>query len=461
MTLANVRLWGRQIGAIQWDAERSVGVFQYDPRFARSNIQVAPVMIPLAPDPWSFPSLRGTSFLGLPGLLADSLPDKFGNRLIDAWLTSQGRSPNSMNPVERLCYIGRRGMGALEFEPASGPTDGSSRHVDIEMLTSLANRVLDERAELSDLANPALNKRAELTSLANQARDERAKLSGRLQGEQDHDALQDILRVGTSAGGARAKALLAWNPATGEFRSGQIDELDGFEYWLLKFDGMHNNRDREVTDPLGYGLIEYAYARMAVAAGIDMAPCRLHHEGGRHHFMTRRFDRTETGKKLHMQSLAALRHFDYDDPASYSYEQAMETIRLISSAPAADLEQQFLRAAFNVIARNQDDHVKNIAFLMTPDGSWRLSPAYDITYAWNPQGKYTGRQQMSLNGKRDDFTADDIAALARTADIKPRRMRTLLEQIRDSVNRWTEFAREAGVESERAARIGRGHRVGF
>jgi serine/threonine-protein kinase HipA len=430
MTNAKVMLWGSQIGAVEWDADRGMGVFQYEPRFARSGIEVAPLMMPLAPDPYSFPALKG-AFHGLPGLVADSLPDRFGTRLVDAWLASQGRSAESMNPVERLCYTGRRGMGALEFEPDKGPAPGQSHALDIEALTRLANQVLDERAALA----------------------------GTLNGGSDHDALQDILRVGTSAGGARAKALLAWNPQTGEFRSGQIDSLDGFEYWLLKFDGVNNNRDREVADPLGYGLVEYAYSCMAKAAGIQMQPCRLHQEGGRHHFMTLRFDRSTLGKKLHMQSLAALRHFDYNDPSSYSYEQAMETIRRISAQPLADLEQQFLRAVFNVVARNQDDHVKNIAFLMKPDGSWRLAPAFDLTYAYNPQGSYTGRQQMSLNGKRDGFEPADLAALASTADIKPRRMKVLLEQVVEAVRRWPGFAEEAGVGSDRIERIAKAHRL--
>lgn len=430
MTIAKVNLWGRQIGAVEWNEERAFGVFQYDPEFARSDIQVSPIIMPLAATPYSFPSLR-ESFHGLPGLVADSLPDKFGNRLIDQWLATQGRTPGSMNPVERLCYIGRCGMGALEFEPEQGPLNKGNKQVDIAALTRLASLVLNERAELA----------------------------GQLNGKNDQSDLQEILRVGTSAGGARAKALLAWNPQTGEFRSGQLDKIAGFEYWLLKFDGVSNNRDKEVVDPLGYGLIEYAYSQMAKAAGIEMTACRLHQEGGRHHFMTQRFERTPDGKKIHMLSLAALRHFDYNDPSSYSYEQAIETIRKISANPGQDLEQQFLRTVFNVLARNQDDHVKNIAFLMQPDGSWRLSPAFDLTYSYNPQGSYTGRHQMSLNGKRENFQFADFQAVAKASDIKAKRMGLLINQVIASVHRWEDFSSAAGVQEESIAKIKKTHRL--
>jgi serine/threonine-protein kinase HipA len=432
MNHASVLLWGRQIGAVEWDESRQLGVFQYIPQFAGSGIQVAPLTMPLSPTPYSFPTLR-EAFHGLPGLLADSLPDKFGTRLINAWLAMQGRPEGSMNAVERLCYTGHRGMGALEFEPDQGPEAVTGRDVDIEALTRLANRMLDERAALA----------------------------GTLAGKNDRVNLQEILRVGTSAGGARAKALLGWNPQTGEFRSGQLDLPAGFEHWLLKFDGISNNRDHELADPMGYGLIEYTYALMASEAGIEMMPCRIHTEGGRHHFMTRRFDRTQAGKKLHMQSLAAMRHFDFNDPLSYSYEQAMETIRRISAEPAHDLRQQFLRAVFNVVARNQDDHVKNIAFLMRPDGSWRLAPAFDLTYAYNPQGSYTGRHQMSLNGKRDNFELNDLLALASSADIKARQAKNLIQQVTSSVERWKGMAEEQKVHGVRIKKIANTHRIGF
>lgn len=424
MTMARVNMWGRQIGAVVWDEERALGVFQYTEEFAASGIKVSPITMPPATAPYSFPGIA-ESFKALPGLLADSLPDKFGHRVIDAWLATQGRLPGSMNPVERLCYIGPRGMGALEFEPSNAASKSADRTVDISALTKLANRVVDQRSELA----------------------------GHLGGEFDAEALQDILRVGTSAGGARAKALLAWNPVTGEFRTGQLDASSGFEHWLLKFDGISNNSDKELADPQGYGRIEFAYHLMARAAGIEMMPCRLHDEGGRSHFMTQRFDRTATGKKLHMQSLAALCHFDYDDPASYSYEQAMLTIRQISAQVPKDCQQQFLRAVFNIIARNQDDHVKNIALIMNSEGKWTLSPAFDLAYAWNPKGAYTGEHQMSVNAKRDHFTMDDLLALARAAGIKPTRAKQLVEQVTQAVMGWEGFAKEAGVAQERVRQI--------
>lgn len=430
MTFANVFLWGVQIGAVEWNPDRSLGIFQYAPDFVGSSVELSPFQMPLSSVPYSFPGLPG-AFHGLPGLLSDSLPDKFGHRLIDAWLAQQGRPPGSMNPVERLCYIGRRGMGALEFQPAAGPQKSPDGSLEISRLVALANAVLSEREQLS----------------------------GCLGESRDEEALNDILRVGTSAGGARAKALVAWNPDTGEFRSGQIDGVPGFSQWLLKFDGIGNNRDKELADPAGYGRIEYAYHLMALEAGIEMTDCRLHHEGGRSHFMTRRFDRAADGGKVHMQSLAALRHFDYNDPSSYSYEQAMQTIRNLCNHPQHDAERQFSRAAFNVIARNQDDHVKNIAFLMGQDGAWALSPAYDVTYAWNPDGPFTGRQQMSVNGKRDDFERSDLMALARNGGIKPAKARALIDRVVGAVRRWPDFAAVAGVDEDKARRIQKSHRL--
>lgn len=433
-TDASVVLWGREIAAVSWLEEDGYAVFQYDPEFAGSGIEISPLAMPLSPDPYSFPALPKQTFKGLPGLLADALPDKYGDRLINIWLAKQGRTPASFNPVERLCYVGRRGMGALEFKPAVGGTGRTPSTVDVSDLVRLANLVLDEKQSLQ----------------------------GVLAGENDLAAIDDILRVGTSAGGARAKAILAWNPDTGEFRHGQIDAGEGFEHWLMKFDGVENNRDKEDPDPQGYGQIEYAYYLMAVDAGIDMMPCRLHHEGGRSHFMTRRFDRpiTDDGgsRKLHMQSLCALQHFDFNDPSGYSYEQAILTIRQLGlGAPA--LEQQFLRAVFNVLARNQDDHVKNIAFLMDQDGSWSLSPAFDVMYSYNPGGQWTGQHQMSLNGKRDLFDYRDLIAFADTASIKLTKAKTLIAQVAEAVENWGRYAKEAGVDDASSAKIARTHRT--
>ena len=428
---ALVKLWGRTIGAVTWQEDRACAIFEYETHFQQSGIEVSPITMPIRQAIYQFPELR-SSFSGLPGLVADSLPDKFGHRLIDAWLASQGRQPGSMNPVERLCYIGRRGMGALEFEPATGPQDDLDSGIDVGALTALANTVLSQRGELSGMINGSA---------------------------EDQAQLQNILRVGTSAGGARAKALLLWNRSTGEFRSGQLAGPDGFEHWLLKFDGIHDNRDRELADPLGYGRLEYAYYLMAVAAGIQMKECRLHEEGGRAHFMTRRFDRTDDGKKIHMLTLAALCHYDYNDPLSYSYEQAMLAIRQICENPIQDAEQQFLRAVFNVMARNQDDHVKNITFLMDPSGRWRLSPAYDVAYAYNPDGAFTRRHQMSINGKRDQFVMDDLTALAVAGAIKPARAKKLVRQVRDSLDGWSGYIAAARVDEQMAEGARHAHRL--
>ena len=428
MTDASVELWGKQIGAVSWLADRGVGVFQYTPEFAQSGIQVAPLTMPLRTAPYEFPELSYESFKGLPGMLSDSLPDKFGNALINMWLAQQGRDAKSFNPVERLCYIGTRGIGALEFKPVVSDSPSSSRKVKIERLVELSNRVLDERLDLH----------------------------GSLHGTDDVKAIEDILRVGTSAGGARAKAVLAWNETTGEFRSGQVEVDDesgeGFSYWLMKFDGVEKNSDKELADPLGYGRIEYAYYLMAKDAGITMADCRLHQEGQRAHFMTRRFDRTRKGNKLHYQSLGAIKHFDFEMAGAYSYEQAIIAIKQLD-LHIEDVEQQVRRAFFNIIARNQDDHVKNIGFLMNQEGEWRLSPAFDVAYSYNPQGAWTSQHQMSLNGKRDNFSQDDLITFAKMAGIKKYRAKQFIEQILEVVSRWGDYAREAGVFEEHVGKV--------
>ncbi len=421
---ARVLLWGSVIGAVTWLEDREVGVFQYAPDFLGSGIQLAPLMMPLGEFPYEFPALARNTFKGLPGLIADSLPDKFGNAIIDAWLASQGRTAASFHPVERLCYIGSRGMGAFEFEPATLGPPASTNALEVANLVGLANQILDERASLG----------------------------GVFTSSDDREVIEDILRVGTSAGGARAKAILAWNPETNEFRSGQVDVEGGFEHWLMKFDGVSNNRDKKLADPMGYGKIEYAYHLMAVEAGIKMAPCRLHHEGGRSHFMTKRFDRSAKGSKRHMQSLGAIAHYDYNQPASYSYEQALQVIRRLG-LPREDLDQQVLRAMFNVAGRNHDDHVKNIAFLMNRRGKWRLSPAFDIPYAWDPRGEWTPRHQMSVNGKRDEFEREDLIALANVAGIKKARANEMVDRVIETVRRWPDFAEKAGVDDARAAEI--------
>jgi serine/threonine-protein kinase HipA len=325
--------------------------------------------------------------------------------------------------VERLCYTGRRAMGALEFEPAVDIKLDKSVPVEVGELVVLARTMLSQRADLQ------ANLRADTS-----------------------DALLDIIRVGTSAGGGRPKAVIAVNDETGEVRSGQVEAPPGFDHWILKFDGV---RDSQLGETAGYGRVEYAYYRMALACGIEMTECRLLEEADRAHFMTRRFDRPDGGRKLHLQSLCALAHFDFNHAGAYSYEQAFQVMRELR-LPYPDAEQQYRRMVFNIIARNQDDHTKNIAFLMDPEGQWRLSPAYDVTYAYNPSGDWTSRHQMTVAGKREGFEREDLLQVGREMSInKPA---DIVGEVRDEVGRWGEFAGEAGVPSEKVAAIGATHR---
>jgi serine/threonine-protein kinase HipA len=431
-TVAEVRLWGRTIGAVSLEEGTGVAAFQYDPAFLASGIELSPITMPLSPRIYQFPSLPAVSFHGLPGLLADSLPDKFGNALIDAWLATQGRRPESFNAVERLCYIGVRGMGALEFAPARGPPLQRSAKVNVDELVKLASEVLTHRASLQVSFAPGRR----------------------------HDGLQEMLRVGTSAGGARAKAIVAWNRNSNEVRSGQVKAPAGFDYWLLKFDGVSANKDKELEDPKGYTVIEYAYALMAANAGIEMSECALMEEGGRRHFMTRRFDRLSDGGKLHMQSLAALAHFDFNSAGAYSYEQALDVIKRLGLSMQAR-DQQFRRMIFNVVARNQDDHVKNIAFLMDKTGAWSLSPAFDVTYAYNPTGLWTSRHQMTINGKTDDFTREDFKSVAQVAGLKRGRSDVILTEVINTVKEWPRYAKRAGVLSSQRDKIAQTLRLKF
>ena len=430
MTIAEVRLWGRTIGAVALADGAAIANFEFDPRFLRTGIETAPLTMPLSDRVYRFPALPRASFHGLPGLLADSLPDAFGRALIDAWLATQGRTPDSFNAVERLCYVGSRGMGALEYLPALGPRATRRKRLEVDRLVQLASDILRRRAGVQ------------------------ASLAGC-----DSDAFQDVLRVGTSAGGARAKAVVAWNPETNEVRSGQVEAGAGFEHWLIKFDGVGGEQGEEADGARGYGVIEYAYHRMACDAGIRMAECRLFEEGGRRHFMTRRFDRPAGGAKLHMQSLGALAHFDFRAAGAHSHEQAILTIRRLGLS-IRTVEEQFRRMAFNVFARNQDDHVKNVAFLMDRAGNWSLAPAFDMTYAFRPAGRWTSTHQMTLNGKRDGFTLEDFRACARTASMKRGRADAICREVREVVSRWPDYADDAGVDPDRRDRIRRALRVG-
>ncbi len=419
MTTAEVWLWGTRIGAVTLPAGEQFASFEYDPDFLPSGINLSPLKMPPGRQVYRFPALALESFQGLPGLLADALPDKYGNALIDAWLATQGRTGADFNAIERLSYTGMRGMGALEFIPAQGPVFNTAEKVRIDALVTLASEVLAHRSEL--------------------------KVS--LTGNDKVDALREILRVGTSAGGARAKAIIAWNPQTNDVCSGQVRAPEGFEYWLMKFDGVDNNKDHDLADPLGYGAIEYAYSRMAVEAGIEMSECRLFEEGPRRHFMTRRFDRLADGDKLHMQSLAALLHLDFNQPGAHAYEQAFAAIRELGLGQDT-LTQQFRRAVFNIVGRNQDDHVKNIAFLMDRGGQWRLSPAFDVSWSYNPNGRWTAQHQMSLGGKRDGFTLGDLMAAGKAAGLSRRAVNQVVSDVIDSVSHWRKIAQKVGVRRD-------------
>ena len=418
---AEVLLWGARIGFVSHAGDAPCAEFVYDPAFRGAGLEPSPLVMPVSDARYSFSTLPWQSFRGLPGMLADSLPDKFGNAVLDGWLKAQGREPGTLSPIERLCYTGSRGMGALEFRPALFDSDDAAEAVRVDDLARLAAEVLRAR------------------------QDARAELHGELK----HYA--PILKVGSSAGGARAKALIGWNEDTGEVRSGQTRLPEGFGYWLLKFDGLDGNGDKEGNDRSGYGRIEYAYHLMARAAGIEMSECRLW--DGRH-FMTRRFDRLPGGGKMHMQSLAALAHLDFNDPTANSYEQAFRVARAVT-ADARAQEQLFRRMCFNVLAWNCDDHVKNVAFLMDRAGAWSLAPAFDATYAYNPEGAWTGAHQMSVNGKRRSIAEEDLLAASQVAGLKSRWAKEVLEQVRAAISRWSDFAAEAKVHPDFAEEIGR------
>lgn len=417
-TTAEIRLWGTTIGGVYLPENSDVAFFEYDKNFIKSDIEISPIMMPLSNRVYSFPELSRSSFHGLPGLLSDSLPDKFGNAIINAWLAQQGRDAQSFNVIERLCYTGTRGMGALEYIPVSGPVATDYNNIELERLIKLASAILSEKSKLSITMQ-----------------------------EPNDIAMRQILQIGTSAGGARAKAVIAWNEKTGEIRSGQIKATEGFKYWLIKFDGISNNKDKELADPQGFGCIEYAYYKLAQKASITMSECRILKEGERRHFITRRFDRTEKGEKIHMQSLAALAHYDFDLAGANSYEQAFAICRRLN-IPEIEIEQLFRRMVFNIVFQNNDDHVKNISFLMDKTGKWRLSPAYDITYSYNPYGMWTSKHQMTINGKRENITLDDIKEIGKTARLIQGRAKSIALEISDLTNQWEEIANSAGVNGE-------------
>lgn len=428
MVVANVFLWDKHVGAVLWNADKGYATFEYEAGFLKSGLDVAPLTMSLANAGkgtiFQFAQLPKETFHGLPGLLSDALPDRFGNQLIDLWLASQGRDKGSMSPVERLCYLGTRGMGALEFQPTERNEKEPSKGLEIGALVELSKKALSMKESLdSHFSN------------------------------EDAETFADIIRVGTSAGGARAKAVIAYNEKTGDVRSGQLISPPGFEHWLIKFDGVTNE---QLGDPKGYGRIEYAYYKMAVDSGIQMMPSKLLEENGRAHFMTKRFDRIANNEKLHMQTLCGLCHFDYNNPEAYAYEQAFQAMRQLR-LPYSDAEQLYTRMVFNVVARNQDDHTKNISFLMDKSGRWSLSPAYDVTYAYNPENKWIGKHQLAVNGKRENITREDLLSVAKQMNIK--KPKEIIEKVTSVVGDWNVYAQEAGVPKNQIAALGKTHLV--
>ncbi|GHT34087.1 toxin HipA [Bacteroidia bacterium] len=420
---ANITIWGNLVGIVSWDNARQMASFEYDPKFVAGNLDLSPIKMPLeAGKIYSFPELNAKTYNGLPGLLADSLPDKFGNALINKWLAEQGRDADSYNPIERLLYQGKRGMGALEFEPAERIAANTSSRIELEHLITAARNALSAKEQLN-------------TGLTNA------------------EELAQIIKVGTSAGGARAKAVIAFNEKTGEIRSGQTNAPEGFSHWLIKLDGVTNN---ELGDPQHFGQIEYAYYKMAIACGIEMSASRLLSENGRYHFMTRRFDRVGNKEKIHMHTLCGMAHFDFNAPGAYSYEQLFQTMRTLR-LPYHDAEQVFRRMTFNIAARNQDDHTKNFSFLMDKTGRWRLSPAYDMTYSYNPSGEYTAFHQLSINGKRGGFTKDDLLHVAKSMNIK--KPAEIIEEVINTVSQWRKIAAELEIPNETIIMIERTHFV--
>lgn len=413
---AFVNIWNRRVGAISWDNEQGVSSFEFDINFLDSNCDISPIMMPLSRGNRIF-TFRETqnsiTFKGLPGLLADILPDKYGNTLINNWLIRQGRPVNSLNPVEILCFIGNRGMGALEFEPVNPKPNNNSTKIEIDSLVDVAEQILSGRMDFK-------------TNIT----------------EAEEKALYDILKIGSSVGGARAKALIAYNEKTGEVRSGQAKAPKGFSYWLIKFDGV---TDSQFGSSAGYGRVEMAYYKMAKAAGINMMESRLLFENNRAHFMTKRFDRTSNNEKLHVQTFCAMRHYDFNEVTLYSYEELFETMRELGlTYPEA--QELFRRMVFNVVSKNCDDHTKNFAFLMDKTGEWRLSPAYDVCHAYRPGSDWVSQHALSINGKRKNFTREDLLSIGRSMNIK--NSNSIINDVLEVCSSWDTYADEVQVDEK-------------
>lgn len=418
--VASVKIWGELVGAVKWDDHQKIGVFEYAPKFIKQEWELSPIKMPL-PAPrqgriFQFPQLRATNttntFKGLPGLLADALPDRYGNELINVWLAQQGRPADSMNPVEKLCFIGRRGMGALEFEPAQATNPESSQPLEIASLIQTARQILDKKEAFQVYL------------------------------EEEEQALKQVISIGTSAGGARPKAVIAYNKETGEVRSGQADAPEGFEHWLLKLDGVS---DAQFGESSGWGRIEYAYYLMAKDCGLQMTTCKLLEENGRAHFMTKRFDREGHNTKHHIQTLCGLQHYDYTQLQSFSYEQIFQTMRSLR-LDYAQAEQMFRRMVFNILATNCDDHTKNFSFRLRKGQKWELSPAYDICYSFDEKNVWVNQQTLSVNGKYQSINREDLLIIAKDNSIK--KGDKIITEINTIVNNWLHYAEIAKVRDD-------------
>ena len=419
-TTAEVYLWGTRVGIIHQDLSKTYASFEYDTNFLKSGIEISPIMMPLSSIVYEFPLLSGEPFFGMPGLVVDSLPDTFGNKVIEQWLLSQGKSIKDFTAIDRLCYTGKRGMGALEYVPASSEVGDIDENINVSEMVKFASDILNQRKTVS------LNADEKLTYL-------------------------QLVQVGSSAGGARAKALIAWNENTNEIRSGQLELDRNYDYWLMKFDNVSKNGDYGLEDVPEYTLIEYAYYKMALDAGIDMNECRIYSNAGENHFMTKRFDRV-SGKKVHMQSLGAMAHISYKEPGICSYEMAAEYMREIN-LPMKDVEQFFSRMVFNCIAVNQDDHVKNVSFLMDRTGTWRLSPAYDVTYSYDITNKWLSAHQMTINGKKKNICLEDILASGEKMGLRKKKCMDIIFRVSSTVTDFEKYAEECNIREKTYADI--------
>lgn len=407
--IARVNLYGQPVGTFRWDNNRQLAHFEYAESFIGKGLEPSPILMPVRQGRiYSFSDIGRETFKGLPGMLADSLPDTYGRALFDRWLALTGRS--SGNAVETLCFLGKRCMGALEFEPAMDAPYNPDVRIELDSLVEVASEALSEKEEFG----------------ANLEEDKKA-------------AIAEIVRLGTSAGGQRAKAIIAYNPLTGEVRSGQIEAPEGFDYYLIKLDGV--TAEAGFRETQNFGRLEYSFYRLVKECGIEMSDCSLIEENGRAHFLTKRFDR-QNGEKIHMQTLCGIAHYDYRNPRSYSYEQAFNVMRALR-LPYSQAQEMYRRMVFNVVIRNQDDHTKNISFLMDRQGKWTLSPAYDMGFAYNPKGGWTAQHQMSINGKFDNITRQDLLEFAKRNNIKE--ASEIIDRIAEVSSRWPLLARECGV----------------